>query len=102
MKTSVLNDTWWKNTASDNRVTLKLNTPVANVTTPSQASADLVKVVDKSGGTHYAKYVIVTVSIGVLKESIKVGGGEGITFSPELPVATVSVEFACILEIMDL
>ncbi len=95
MKTSVLNDKWWKNTASDNRVTLKLNTPVANISTHHDSH---VEVVDESGGTHDAKYVIVTVSIGVLKESIKDGEKEGITFSPELPNETVSVKFACILE----
>ena len=95
MKTSVLNDTWWENTASNGRVTLKLNTPVArvNVTTPQDPASQVqVEVVDKSGVNYHADHVIVTVAIGVLKESIKDVGGEGIKFSPELPAATVSVE----------
>ena len=98
MKTLVLNDTWWESTVSDSRVTLKLNTPVAQIkiNTPQDSGAQ-VKVVDENEEEYIAHHVIVTVPIGVLKESIN--GSEGIMFSPELPKATVSVEFVCILGI---
>ena len=84
-----MNNTWWNNTIS--AVTLKLNSPVTKVNSTLQGSP--VEVVDESGIKYYAKYVIVTASIGVLKESIKVDGDEGIMFYPELSGDTVSVTY---------
>ncbi len=82
-----MNEIWWKDTVD--KVTLKLNSPVTQVNTPLNSDGQ-VEVVVTSGGKLSAKYVIVTASIGVLKESIKAGSNEGIRFNPALPLNTVS------------
>lgn len=72
-----LKSIWWDDTVE--KIDLLLNSPVSTVDTRGEVPV----VVDEKGNRHYARQVIVTVSVGVLQADM-------IDFVPDLPEATVS------------
>ena len=73
----VLETLWWDDVVANSD--LLLSSPVVSIDT----SGDDVVITDSNGGTHTARQVIVTVSIGVLQS-------EMIDFIPDLPETTVA------------
>lgn len=69
---------------------IKLSTVVKSIEKVAAGNADktVVKVTTKAGDIFTAKYVLVTIPLGVLKLSVEDPSAEGaITFQPELPKA---------------